>query len=718
MKHRAAASALALALLPVAAPRAADLPATAISYRIEVTLDPAERRLAGRETIRWTNPSAATVVERIPLHLYLNGFAHEESTWMRTTLSRFEDAGDLIRRHDDPWGWIEPRAIRQGGAAVEWAPIAPDDGNPLDRSLIEIRLARPVGPGESLDLEVEFDARLPVPFARTGGFDDFFLVGQWFPKVAAFETAGVRGAAADRWNAHQFHGRTEFYADFADFDVRIGVPPGWSVAATGKGTDEGVAEGRAWRRFRQRAVHDFGFAAGAAVADVVSVHDPAGPGGPVEIHVFLPRRSETQAPRWRRAAEASLDVLGSRVGPYPYETLTVVMPPHHLTETWGMEYPTFITGLSGDPLWDTPPIAGVAANEAVVAHEFVHQYFYGLIATNEFEEAFLDEGFTQFWGAEVMRDAYGESLGSLLGRPLSVLGQERASAPRPDPMIPPIATRPSFLARGYNFGTQFYSRPASTLRTLEGLFGRETVDRIFAAYFDRWKFRHPCFEDFLATARDAAGEDAAAFLAEAFRQPRIPDYSVDVFETKRWESPRGRVVTGDGIVESDAPREGAQALAGLDPAGREEGGSLTLEVLDPGSMSGDRWGVIERRTVKPESGEPDPGWSSEADVFHVSQVRLAGPGWDHLPVEVVFRFADGAVVRDAWDGRAPYRTYRFLRPAPLSEVRVDPEGKIALDANPVNNGRRRDPDRDLADGWSRWLAGLFQFLAEATAQWL
>jgi hypothetical protein len=381
-----------LALIWLAAPAAGalELPQTGLAYEIEVSFDPAEQTLDGVETIRWTNPSATATVDRVPLHLYLNAFANDQSTWMRTTLGRMVDSEELSRKFDNPWGYNEPRTIRQDGTELVWAPIAPDDGNPLDRSLIEVVLAEPVGPGETLTLEIEFDARLPVPFARTGGFEDFFLVAQWFPKLAMYETVGVRGATADRWNAHQFHGRTEFYAEYADFDVRIGLPPGWAVAATGQGGVESEEDDRVWHRYRQRAVHDFAFATGSGMVDVVTTHQPAGDGGPVEIHVFLPAYSEAQAPRWRRAAEGSLDVLGARVGPYPYATLTVVMPPFRQTETWGMEYPTLFTGLAGDPLWDVPLIAGMRMNEQVIAHEFCHEYFYGLIGTNEFEEAFLE----------------------------------------------------------------------------------------------------------------------------------------------------------------------------------------------------------------------------------------------------------------------------------------------------------------------------------------
>jgi hypothetical protein len=705
-------------LIPSTFCSAGDLPASLLQYQIEVRLDPQTRTLSGHEVIRWTNPSTTTIVDRVPLHLYLNAFANQGSTWMRTGLNRYLSIEDILERFDDPWGWCEPTRIRQADRELDWRAIAPDDGNPLDRTLIEVRLASPVPPGGKLELDVKFDARLPVPFARTGGFGDFFLLGQWFPKLAAFETRGVRGARADRWSEHQFHGRTEFYADFADFDVTVGLPLGWAVVATGRADSEETREGVAWHRFTQRAVHDFAIAAGAQMTDVVSSYDPAGLGGPVEIHLFMDRMRTSQAARWLRIVQQSLDTMGSRVGPYPYRTLTVVFAPFNAIETWGMEYPTLITAGGADPLWDLPVFDQLTANELIIPHEFAHQYFYGVIASNEFEEAFLDEGFTEFWNDEIMGDALGDNIGELLGRPLKLSTKERVGEPRPGDAVPAMRVRPSFLARGYQISTQFYVRPTATLRTLERLFGRQALDRVFAAYYKRWAFRHPRLEDFLDVAREAGGHEVADFLDEAFSESSVPDYRVDSFETQRWTPPLGRFVTGSGVVDASVAREGDRDLVGLDPAAREESGRVTVEVLDPGSSNDDRWGAIRRQTVEPIRRDPEPGWVRAKNEYDVSEVRLAGPGWRHLPVDVLFRFADGAEVRQTWDGTAVYRGYRFLRGAPLSEVEVDPEGRIALDGNPANNGRLRQPDLSFTIDWAAWLTSAMQAVLEGASQWL
>lgn len=703
-----------------------ELPETAITYRIEAELDPATRALKGTEEIRWKNLTGEPVAA-LPVHLYLNAFSHNQTTWMEGVAAGRLLFRDLLTREPDPWGHIEPTSIRQrvaeGEREAAWRPIQPDDGNPLDRTLIEVTLPAPVPPGGEVVLTIVFEARMPAPIARTGGARDFFLVAQWYPKIGVIEAPGVRHATEARRAARQFHGPTEFYADFADYDVTFKVPAGWLVGATGRaeGDPRPDGDGRVVVRYRQRAVHDFALVAGSALKDEWARHAPKGGGPPVDVRYVVPAGSEHQIPRWRRAVEGALDVLGSRVGPYPYETLTVIMMPWWAGRTSGMEYPTLITGLPGDPFWDGRLVSSLYPVENVIIHEFGHQYFYGLLASNEQDEAFLDEGFNSYWEDEVMRAIYGEeaSWGHALGRRMQgrevrAIGLELAT----DDIREPLRKTPSWLFAPGTWGVQVYGRSAVTFATAAALFGQDEVDRVFAEYFRRFAFKHPDADDFLNVAAEAGGPDLALFCKEAFERERVPDFAVTDVTVTPWEAPLGRVSAEGGPVVVTRETQAQHAELGLPAEAKEADGHVLMEVTDPGWVRGGQsvMGTVRRTLVTPERGETPPGY--KADGFHESSVLIKGPAWDTLPVEIELRFADGARIRDRWDGKAAWRSYRFLRAAPIIEARLDPAGKIAVDVKPQNDALLAEPDDGFATDWGLWLGAVSEWMAGGLSLWL
>jgi hypothetical protein len=687
------------------------IPDSPISYSIEATLNPETREIDGHETINWLN-TLGTPVTSIPMHLYLNAFSNEGSSWYRYTLGPRFQLDTLLKRFDDPWGWTEPRSIRQGDAELEWQAIAPDDGNHLDRSLIEVQLAEAVAPGETLVIDVDWTTRMPAAAARTGGHDRFFFIAQWFPKIAGVRPEGT-------FNRHQFFGATEFYANFADFDVTIAAPKDWAIASTGKGERLRVDGDIDWHRYQQKGVIDFAFTVGADMQDFVTPHELA-TGGTVDIHVFQPKGSAHQVPRWTKAVAASLDTMSQRVMPYPYETITVVLPPRSGLRTLGMEYPTFFTGATGGDVWDNSIAKDLRLNESVIAHEFAHQYFNALVATNEFEDAFMDEGMTEYWGQEIMTDTWGEESGNgyLFGRPLNVYSSNMRTQPITTNQ-PAVWSGPSFLVRDYSGGAQFYDRPATTFQTAAKLFGQDVVDAIFARYTQLWSFKHPRIEDFWTVAEEVAGSNVAEMLREAYLHPAFPDYRVTSVSSSRYEPPRGYIHENGERTYVDSDWEGDELL-GLDPVAYESDEHVLVEILDPGHTRATRtMGQIERRPIQPGLETTNESALEEDEPeYYVSEARIAGPDWDHLPVTVELHFSDGAVVVDDWDGKGVYRVYRVVRAAQLDAVIIDPDYKIRLDVVPVNNGLRRDPEGDIPRNWSRWLTAVYQLIAEGASSWL
>jgi hypothetical protein len=375
----------------------------------------------------------------------------------------------------------------------------------------------------------------------------------------------------------------------------------------------------------------------------------------------------------------------------------------------------------GDLLWDDSLVASSTLAESVVVHEFGHQYFYGLLASNEQEEAFLDEGSNSYWEQEALRTIYGEdaSGGLLFGRrvrsrDLQMLSLSGAA----DNIREPMRKKPGSLFAPGTSGAQFYPRSTSTWSTAAALFGQEKVDKVFAEYFRRFAFQHPDADDLLAVAAEAGGADLGAFCKEAFERERIPDYAVTEVGSERWEPPLGRVATEKGPVIVTRANQ-SEYVEILTPAeAREADGRVQVEIEDPGWVRGgqSQTGTVTRTLVSPEQGDASPGY--RASGLRESVVRITGPGWDTLPVTVLVRFADGAVIRDRWDGKAGWRTYRFLRAAPVVEARVDPEGRIFVDVKPENDGMTASPRGAMVADWGTWLGAAAEWLEGGLSLWL
>jgi hypothetical protein len=331
----------------------------------------------------------------------------------------------------------------------------------------------------------------------------------------------------------------------------------------------------------------------------------------------------------------------------------------------GMEYPTLIT-LGVQPFLGLPGLRRVRAPEAVTVHELAHQYFQGQVASNEFEESWLDEGFTQYWEVKILDDEWGEPL-RLPGLAVTAAEGGRRSLLRPvysDPIVQPAWEFRNVSSYAFNS----YDRSAAVLRHLERSLGRERFHRALREYFRTWRFRHPSTEDFLTTFQKAVGEDLGWFFDQALRTTRKMDYGIRSARTRRADDPEGWF--GEGGDRRLLPEpEGKEAAAG----GAEDE-APPVETAGEGDES-------ESDAAGPE----ETMWVSEVTAFRFGE-------FVH-PVTVELEFDDGVTTREDWDGRARWRRWEVRRPARLVAARVDPDDRLLLDADRLNNGRllERDP---------------------------
>ena len=277
--------------------------------------------------------------------------------------------------------------------------VAPDDGNTEDRTVFEVKLPRAIAPGESVKFRIAFHDQFGEVYARTGYKRDFIMGAQWFPKVGVWWQG--------KWNCHQFHSTTEFFADFGTFDVKLTLPQNEIVGASGVETGNVKnLDGTKTLTFHGEDIHDFAWTAEPQYR--VFERDFVGSMGHTKIRLLMQPGHVRQAERHMRIMKETMARFDRWYGPYPYPQITVVDPPHGGSEAGGMEYPMLITG---DTTWWLPD--GIRLVELVVEHEFGHQYWYGMVATNEFEDAWLDEGINSYTECKVLDDIFGKDKSAL-----------------------------------------------------------------------------------------------------------------------------------------------------------------------------------------------------------------------------------------------------------------------------------------------------------------
>jgi aminopeptidase N len=482
-----------------------------------------------------------------------------------------------------------------------------------------VSLPQPVAPNAMVDIDIEWSAKIPRPFARTGYIDAYYFFGQWFPKLGVLEDAG--------WNTHQFHSGTEFYSDYGVYDVRMTVPRGYVVGASGREvsvTDS--SNGTAIHHYHGEDIHDFAWTTSPQFAVFTRTFEhPTLP--QVQMRLLLRPDHAGQESRHFDAAAATLRYYGEWFGPYPYGNITILDPAFQ-SASGGMEYPTLFTA---GTRWIAPD--RVLTPESVTIHEAGHQWWYGLVGSNEFEHAWMDEGINQFSEARVDDVAYGAR--NYLARryfggfipwvfrdiPLKRQVDEGLAGYRAQAESDAEAT-PSFRYWPSTGGNITYFKTALWLHTLEKWLGWPTLQRAMSTYFNGWKFRHPDPADFFQRLNAAAGRDLTPFFDQVYRGSNTFDYGVQLLTS----TPAG---TGHFRTTVVVRRFG--------------GATFPVDVLttfSDGSKKTERWDGVERRIiyrydtkVRGRSVQVDPNRVLMLDVKYTNNSRTLQPRADEASLK-------------------------------------------------------------------------------------
>jgi hypothetical protein len=612
-----------------------------VHYEIDAHYDPTTHVVDATEVLTYHNLTGQAL-DSFPFHLYQNAF-QPNATWVREA----KVAGNRDTGYDKweakEYGSEEIKRLEvvgQGDLTSQLHYIAPDDGNKDDKTVAEVRLAKPIAPGEYAQFKIAFQTKFPETQARSGWKRDFVLGGQWFPKVGVW----WHGA----WNCHQYHAMSEFFADFGVYDVKLTVPQFEVVGASGvKVAEINNSDKTKTLTYHGDDIHDFAWTASPRY----KVKDDGvynGQMGPVKMQILMQPAHWSQVDRHEKILKESLEHFESWYGPYPYKTITLVdTEPGSAAE--GMEYPTFITG---GTTWWMPE--GMHLPELVVEHEFGHQYWYGMVATNEFEDAWMDEGINSYTEVKV--------LDSILGKDTSVFNIMHATAGEREIQrgsyassadIDPIAQKAYDYQSYGSYGGITYGKTASVLLTLEGIIGPDTMAKAMRVYFMRYRFTHPTKEDFLKTIEEVSGQNLRWYFNQAIYGSPVLDYKVMEIQSY--------------------------------PV---------------------NWYEEKKGSQKDDKNA----------VYH-SVVYLQRKEDFVMPVVVEIKFDNGEKVRERWDGVSRWTKFTYDKKAKVTSAEVDPDHNVQLDRNNFNNSYVVEADTKPTTKVTNYWVFVTQCLAQAMAWW-
>ncbi|MFY7651931.1 MAG: M1 family metallopeptidase [Chitinophagaceae bacterium] len=521
----------------------------AIKYQMNVQLQPEKHLITGNQKIEYINNSPDTL-QKIMFHLYWNAFQPNSSMDVRSrelgkTVVRTDRNGNPVYDWDgrvkDRIAALKPDEI--GFQKVLSVSVAGVKQTLVEHeTILEVQLAKPLMPKSKLNLDVVFQAQVPVQIRRSGrnnaeGVN--YSMSQWYPKVVEYDYQG--------WNANPYVAR-EFYGVWGDFDVKITLPKNYMVAATGvlqnaqqigygyevAGTKPNLplTNTLTWH-FKGENIHDFVWAADTAYKHISKKL------ATTTLHVFYKAGDGKTDSAWHNvlwAAEKVLPYIESKYGKYPYPQYSFIQG-----GDGGMEY-AMATLLKGPGL-------------GTVFHEWMHSWYQHILGTNESLFAWMDEGFTSYAENDISHYynqawAMQSPYTTPAAKKALQLQMERDAADLPlvqadsyagyfalarSNFEEPMTTHADHFNTNFGYSLAAYAKGATFLGQLVYIVGEKTLQQILLKYYNQWKFKHPNINDFIRVAEKTSGLTLQWYKEYWVYTTKTIDYAVgniDVVEGK------------------------------------------------------------------------------------------------------------------------------------------------------------------------------------------
>ncbi len=489
-----------------------------VNFSINVSLNDKERSLEGFEKIEYINNSPDTL-KFIWFHIWPNAYKNDRTAYSDHLLENGDTKFYFSNQEEK--GYINRLDFKVDNITAE------TEDHPQHIDIIRVILPTPLAPGKQAIITTPFHVKLPYNFSR-GGYDgETFQATQWYPKPAVYDRAG--------WHPMPYLDQAEFYSEFGNYEVSITVPDNYVVAATGELQNASEKE---W--LKQRATYtweplkkkvkikgvtkyirqDFPQSSGAIKTILFkqnNIHDFAwfadkrfvvqqdtcllASGRQITVQAYYAPAYSSAWKNSLKSVKAAIHHYSELVGEYPYNVVSIVQGPESFGG--GMEYPT-ITVIS-------PDLSAKDLDNTIV-HEVGHNWFYGILASNERDHPWMDEGINTFYENKYSEVKYGPVSGSERSKFETTVVEKKDQ---------PISTS-SAAFNEKNYFLSSYYKAAAWLQYLESVVGTDAFNKGMQDYYQRWQFRHPQPNDFQQVMEESTGKELDSVFSFLDKKGLLP----------------------------------------------------------------------------------------------------------------------------------------------------------------------------------------------------
>jgi len=504
-----------------------------VNTKIEVTLNDSSHTLTGAIEIEYINNSPETLTE-IYIHLWANAYRNRKTAFAKQKVN--QGSGSFYFAKGEDLGRFRKLNFTVDNTTVEW------NYHNGQVDIAVLNLVQGLKPGGRITIRTPLNLEIPASFSRLGHVGESYQLTQWFPKPAVYDKTG--------WHPMSYVDMGEFYSEFGSYDVKITLPENYVVGSTG------VLQNESEKAFLQKRVNETSkILAGKTEADFKAMKDTFPDSSPSmktlhykaeQVHdfaFFADKRfyvqnsevtlasgkkvdtwamfTNAEAEMWKKGifyVDRSVKFYSEHVGEYPYPHATAVQSA--LSAGGGMEYPMItVIGLMGDP----------QSLDGVITHEVGHNWFYGILAFNERDYVWMDEGMNSYYDHRYTEKYYEKSSVEFLPKfmmkntdynllELAYLYQARRN------MDQAPATHSEEYSR-INYFLGGYEKPAVSFKILEKYLGTSKFDEIMKSFYEAWKFKHPDPTDFRNHVEARTDKDLGWFFDGLINSNKKTDYA-------------------------------------------------------------------------------------------------------------------------------------------------------------------------------------------------